>query len=167
MPYWSRSTAPLRSSSSWLLPSRWATLVIPLAFASRRLYVTRPFPWNWVAFFPVQIVFGGICAVGSILFLQLTKIDREPFPVLLRQNRLFRYRRRGGRQRARVWYRRIPAKAERTQSTAGADCRERDHRAAAARRRTQAGARDPANAAAQHIAAARRSSDRRSLAAST
>ena len=49
-------------------------LVIPLAFASRRLYVTRPFPWNWVAFFPVQIVFGMICAVGSILFLQLTKI---------------------------------------------------------------------------------------------
>ncbi len=58
-------------------------LVIPLAFASRRLYVTRPFPWNWVVFFPVQIVFGGICAVGSILFLQLTKIDPEPFPVLL------------------------------------------------------------------------------------
>ena len=54
-------------------------LVIPLAFASRRLYVTRPFPWNWVAFFPVQIVFGLICAVGSILFLQLTKIDTEPF----------------------------------------------------------------------------------------
>ena len=57
-------------------------LVIPLAFASRRLYVTRPFPWNWVAFFPVQLVFGVICAVGSILFLQLTKIDLEPFSVL-------------------------------------------------------------------------------------
>ena len=25
-------------------------LVIPLALASRRLYVTRPFPWNWVHF---------------------------------------------------------------------------------------------------------------------
>jgi len=57
-------------------------LVIPLVFASRRLYVTRPFPWNWVAFLPIQIVFGAICAVGSILFLQITKIDPEPFPVL-------------------------------------------------------------------------------------
>ena len=57
-------------------------LVIPLALASRRLYVRRPFPWNWVAFFPVQIVFGLICAAGSILFLQWTRIDPEPFPVL-------------------------------------------------------------------------------------
>ncbi len=57
-------------------------LVIPLAFASRRLFVTRPFPWNWIVFFPVQIVFGMICAVGSILFLQLTRIDPEPFSVL-------------------------------------------------------------------------------------
>jgi phosphoserine phosphatase RsbU/P len=57
-------------------------LVVPIAFASRRLYVTRPFPWNWIVFFPVQILFGLICAVGSILFLQLTKIDREPFSVL-------------------------------------------------------------------------------------
>jgi len=57
-------------------------LVVPIVFASRRLYVTRPFPWNWVAFFPVQIIFGVICAVGSILFLQMTKIDPEPFPVL-------------------------------------------------------------------------------------
>lgn len=57
-------------------------LVIPIAVASRRLYVTRPLPWNWVAFFPVQIVFGVICAVGSILFLQITKIDPEPFSVL-------------------------------------------------------------------------------------
>lgn len=57
-------------------------LVIPLVFASRRLYVTRPFPWNWGAFSPVQIVFGVMCAVGSILFLQMTKIDPEPFSVL-------------------------------------------------------------------------------------
>ena len=57
-------------------------LVIPLVFAIRRLFVTRPFPWNWVVFFPVQIVFGVICAVGSILFLQSTKIDPEPFSVL-------------------------------------------------------------------------------------
>jgi sigma-B regulation protein RsbU (phosphoserine phosphatase) len=57
-------------------------LLTPLAFASRRLYVWRPFPWNWIAFFPIQITFGVICAVGSILFLQLTKIDSEPFSFL-------------------------------------------------------------------------------------
>ena len=57
-------------------------LVVPLAFGSRRFYVGRPFPWNWVVFFPVQIVFGAICAVGSIFFLQVTKIDPEPFSVL-------------------------------------------------------------------------------------
>jgi sigma-B regulation protein RsbU (phosphoserine phosphatase) len=54
-------------------------LVVPLSFGSRRLYVGRPLPWNWVAFFPIQIIFGLICAVSSILFLQLTKIDPEPF----------------------------------------------------------------------------------------
>ena len=26
-------------------------VLIPLSIASRRLYVPRPFPWNWVAFF--------------------------------------------------------------------------------------------------------------------
>src|SRR5208282_5787448 len=57
-------------------------LVIPLAFGSRRLYVGRPFPWNWVVFFPVQIIFGVICAVVSVLFLQVTKIDPEPFSPL-------------------------------------------------------------------------------------
>ena len=57
-------------------------LTIPLAFACRRLYAARPFPWNWVVFFPVQIIFGLICAVVSILFLQLTKIDSESFSVL-------------------------------------------------------------------------------------
>lgn len=57
-------------------------LVVPLALGGRRLYVTRPFPWNWVAFFPVQIVLGMICAVGSVLFVQVTKIDPEPFPLL-------------------------------------------------------------------------------------
>ena len=60
-------------------------LLIPFAFLCRRIYGERPFPWNWVLFFPVQIVFGFICAVGSILFLQLTKIDREPFWDLFRQ----------------------------------------------------------------------------------
>src|SRR5215469_16130938 len=56
--------------------------VIPFVFLSRHLYVTRPFPWNWIVFFPVQIVLGLICAAGSILFLRWTKIDLEPFPVL-------------------------------------------------------------------------------------
>jgi len=57
-------------------------LVTPLVFASRRLFVGRPFPWNWIVFFPVQITFGVICAVASVLFLQVTKIEREPFSVL-------------------------------------------------------------------------------------
>ena len=57
-------------------------LITPLAFATRRVYTGRPLPWNWVAFFPVQILFGVICAVASILFLQVTKIDAEPFSVL-------------------------------------------------------------------------------------
>ncbi len=57
-------------------------LLIPLQFACRRLYVTRPFPWNWIAFFPVQVMFGVICAVAAILFLQLTKVDRESFSFL-------------------------------------------------------------------------------------
>jgi hypothetical protein len=56
-----------------------ANLIIPLQFACRRLYVSRPYPWNWVAFLPIQIMFGVISAVSAILFLQLTKIDREPF----------------------------------------------------------------------------------------
>jgi sigma-B regulation protein RsbU (phosphoserine phosphatase) len=57
-------------------------LLIPLQAACRRLYVARPFPWNWVAFFPIQLMFAVICAVAAILFLQLTKIDREPFSPL-------------------------------------------------------------------------------------
>jgi hypothetical protein len=72
-------------ASLWVIMAATLTvgnLVVPVALGSRRLYVERPRPWNWVAFFPVQIVFGVICAVGSILFLQLTKIDREPFSVL-------------------------------------------------------------------------------------
>ncbi len=57
-------------------------LVIPLAFVIRRIYVPRPFPWNWVLFLPVQIGFGFVCAVGSIVLLQLTKVDPEPFWIL-------------------------------------------------------------------------------------
>ena len=72
-------------------PSLWVTMIatltvgnllVPVALGSRRLYLARPRPWNWVVFFPVQIIFGLICAVASILFLQLTKIDSEPFSIL-------------------------------------------------------------------------------------
>lgn len=54
-------------------------LLIPLAWACRRVYATRAFPWNWVLFFPVQIALGFVCSVGLVLFLQWTGIDREPF----------------------------------------------------------------------------------------
>ena len=57
-------------------------LLVPLQIAGRRLYVSRPFPWNWAAFFPVQLIFGLICAVAAILFLRLTKVDRESFSLL-------------------------------------------------------------------------------------
>jgi len=57
-------------------------LVTPVAFAARRLYVGRPLPWNWIVFFPVQIIFGLICAVASIVFLRVTKIEPEPFSLL-------------------------------------------------------------------------------------
>lgn len=56
--------------------------LFPLQLAGRRLYVARPFPWNWVAFLPIQLMFGVICAVAAILFLQLTKVDRESFSLL-------------------------------------------------------------------------------------
>ena len=57
-------------------------LLIPLQFTCRRLYVARHFPWNWVAFFPVQLMFGVICAVAAIFFLQLTKVARVSFSFL-------------------------------------------------------------------------------------
>jgi sigma-B regulation protein RsbU (phosphoserine phosphatase) len=57
-------------------------LLIPLQYAGRRLYAARPFPWNWVAFFPIQLIFGVICAVAAILFLRLIKVDRESFSFL-------------------------------------------------------------------------------------
>jgi phosphoserine phosphatase RsbU/P len=58
-------------------------LLFPLQFAGRRLYAKRPFPWNWVAFFPIQLIFGLVCAVAVILVLQAAKVDREPFSVQL------------------------------------------------------------------------------------
>src|SRR6202161_2020959 len=57
-------------------------LLIPLQFVCRLLYVARPFPWNWVAFFPIQLMFGVICAVASILFLQLTNVDPGSFSLV-------------------------------------------------------------------------------------
>ena len=54
-------------------------LLLPLAWACRRVYATRAFPWNWVLFFPVQIALGFVCSVGLVLILQWTGIDREPF----------------------------------------------------------------------------------------
>ena len=54
-------------------------LLIPLAWACRRVYATRAFPWNWVLFLPVQIALGFVCSVGLVLILQWTGIDREPF----------------------------------------------------------------------------------------
>jgi sigma-B regulation protein RsbU (phosphoserine phosphatase) len=54
-------------------------LLIPLAWACRRVYAKRAFPWNWVLFFPVQIALGFVCSVGLVLILQWSGIDREPF----------------------------------------------------------------------------------------
>jgi phosphoserine phosphatase RsbU/P len=60
-------------------------LLIPVAFAMRRLFAGRPYPWNWVAFFPVQIGFGVLCAVASVVLLQLTKLDPEPFWIVFQR----------------------------------------------------------------------------------
>jgi serine phosphatase RsbU (regulator of sigma subunit) len=57
-------------------------LLIPLQYAGRRFYVARPFPWNWVAFFPIQLMFGVICAAAAILFLRLINVDRESLSFL-------------------------------------------------------------------------------------
>jgi serine phosphatase RsbU (regulator of sigma subunit) len=54
-------------------------LLAPLAFRARRIYRDRPFPWNWVLFAPVQLAFAFLCAVGTVIFLQVTKIDPESF----------------------------------------------------------------------------------------
>jgi hypothetical protein len=57
-------------------------LLIPLQYAGRRFYVARPFPWNWVAFFPIQLMFGVICAAAANLFLRLINVDRESLSFL-------------------------------------------------------------------------------------
>lgn len=60
-------------------------LLIPLAFAARRLYVSRAYPWNWIVFVPVQIGFGFLCGAASIVLLQVTRLDTKPFWELFRQ----------------------------------------------------------------------------------
>jgi hypothetical protein len=60
-------------------------LLIPLAWACRRVYATRTFPWNWALLFPVQIALGFVCSVGLVLILQWTGIDREPFWTVFRR----------------------------------------------------------------------------------
>jgi phosphoserine phosphatase RsbU/P len=57
-------------------------LLVPLQFGCRRLCATRSFPWNWVAFFPVQLMFGVVCAVAAIFFLHLTRVSRDSFSFL-------------------------------------------------------------------------------------
>ena len=60
-------------------------LLIPLAWACRRVYASRAFPWNWVLFFPVQIALGLVCSVGLAFILQWMGIDREPFWTVFRR----------------------------------------------------------------------------------
>lgn len=60
-------------------------LLIPLAFAIRPFFANRPFPWNWVVFFPVQIGFGLVCGAGCAILLQWTKIDPEPFGTVFKR----------------------------------------------------------------------------------
>ncbi len=59
--------------------------LIPLAFAARRVYARRPYPWNWMIFFPVQIGFGLACAFACIILLRLAKIDLRSFWEVFRQ----------------------------------------------------------------------------------
>ncbi len=54
-------------------------LLIPLAWACRRVFATRAFPWNWVLFFPMQVALGFVCSIGVALILKWGGIDREPF----------------------------------------------------------------------------------------
>ncbi len=54
-------------------------LMIPYATVGARIYQSRPFPWNWVLFFPIQGVMAFACAAGSIFLIQWTKVDIQPF----------------------------------------------------------------------------------------
>ena len=59
-------------------------LLLPLIWASRRVYEMRAFPWNWLLFFPVQIALGFICSLGLVLIFQWTRIDPERFWAVFR-----------------------------------------------------------------------------------
>jgi len=60
-------------------------LLIPLGFATHRLYADLRFPWNWVVFLPVQTGFGVLVGVVCALFLKLTRIDPEPFGTVFKR----------------------------------------------------------------------------------
>ena len=49
-------------------------LLVPLQIACRRLCVARPFPWNWIVFFPIQLMFGVICAAAEIVLIDLKMV---------------------------------------------------------------------------------------------
>lgn len=54
-------------------------LLVPLGLACRLVYASRPFPWNWVLFFPAQIALGFVCSIGLVFILRWMRVDREPF----------------------------------------------------------------------------------------
>ncbi len=58
-------------------------LLVPLWWFGSRIYAGRPFPWNWVLFFPVQTLFGLVCAIGSAVLLQATGIVHAPVRAIL------------------------------------------------------------------------------------
>jgi sigma-B regulation protein RsbU (phosphoserine phosphatase) len=60
-------------------------LMILYAWAGARIYQARPFPWNWVLFFPIQGGLAFACAAGSIFILQWTKTDLQPFWIIFNQ----------------------------------------------------------------------------------
>lgn len=54
-------------------------VLFPVAYGGYQLCARQRFPWNWVIFLPMQLLFGLLCAVASIFFLQVTGIYRVPF----------------------------------------------------------------------------------------
>ena len=54
-------------------------LLVPLGLACRLVYASRPFPWNWVLFFPAQIALGFVGSIGLVFILRWMRVDREPF----------------------------------------------------------------------------------------
>jgi len=58
-------------------------ILIPFAALSRRVYINRPFPWNWVLFLPTQLVLAFASAAGSILLIHW--VYAPPFWTTFRQ----------------------------------------------------------------------------------